>query len=62
MGCNVEVRDRISNHRRNALSDMDARYNRFEYDQEARDWLKRWANHLDGLRDNVVSIGEARHG
>jgi len=61
MGCKVVVRDRISNHKCNNLSDMDARYNRYEYDQDARDWLQSWANYLDGLNNNVVRIDEVRH-
>ena len=60
MGCKVDVRDRISNHKRNALNDMDARYNAYEYDQDARDWLQKWASYLDGLVDNVRNIEEAR--
>lgn len=53
MGCKRDIRDRISNHKRNGTTDMDARYNRFEYDEDAREWLQRWANHLDGLKNNV---------
>lgn len=60
MGCKVDIRDRISNHKRNSLSDMDARYNRYEYDQDAREWLQRWANHLSGLVDNVCNLEQAR--
>ena len=48
------------NHKRNALNDMDARYNAYEYDQDARDWLQKWASYLDGLVDNVRNIEEAR--
>jgi integrase len=59
MGCPRETRDRISNHKP-PRSDMDARYNRYAYDTEAREWLQRWADRLDALSaENVVPM-EAR--
>jgi integrase len=56
MGCPRDVRDRIANHKP-PQSDMDARYNRYSLDAEAREWLQRWADRLDVLADgNVVEL------
>ena len=59
MGCPREVRDRIANHKP-PKSDMDARYNRYSLDAEAREWLQRWADRLDALATRNVVPLEAR--
>ena len=48
-GATRGIRDRLSNHKANTASDMDARYNQHKYDDEAREWLQRWADHLESL-------------
>ena len=44
--CPVEVRDRIANHSANKLTHMASRYNSYEYDPDAREWLQRLADHV----------------
>jgi len=63
MGCPRDVRDRIANHKP-PQSDMDAHYNRYSLDSEAREWIQKWADRLDVLAaDNVVELErEAGHG
>jgi hypothetical protein len=43
---------------------MDAHYNRYSLDSEAREWIQKWADRLDVLAaDNVVELErEAGHG
>jgi integrase len=54
LGCPRVVQDRILNH---VDTSVGAIYDRHHYDREARDWLQRWADHLDALvRTNVVTI------
>ena len=39
-------------------SDVTSVYQRHQYDEQAREWLQKWANHLDALvADNVVPMG-----
>jgi len=54
MGARREIQNRISNH---ADSSVGGRYDHNEFDDEARMWLQRWADHLDGLTvENVVPL------
>ena len=46
MGCGKELRDRISNHKD---SSVDAIYQHYEYDSEAKEWWQAWADRLDEL-------------
>lgn len=46
LGCPRVVQDRILNH---VDASVSAIYDRHHYDAEAREWLQRWADHLDGL-------------
>jgi integrase len=57
-GCTLEVRDRIFNHVPQGVD--REHYNQHRYDAEARDWLQRWADHLDALTaDNVIPLIKA---
>jgi integrase len=58
IGCSRVVQDRILNH---VDSSVSAIYDRHHYDKEAREWLQRWADHLDSLTmPNVVPLDSAR--
>jgi integrase len=54
MKCPRETRLRVANHKPNRRSDMDARYNAREYDDDAREWLQKWADRLDVLASDKV--------
>lgn len=47
LGCPRVVQDRIANHVDRSIA---ATYDLHAYDDEARTWLQKWADHLDGLR------------
>lgn len=53
LGCSRVVQDRILNHVDGSVS---AIYDTHRYDDEAREWLQRWADHLDGLRASAVPL------
>jgi len=58
LGCPRVVQDRILNHVDQSVA---AIYDTHRYDGEARDWLQRWADHLDALRvRNVAAIDRSR--
>jgi integrase len=58
--CPVEVRDRIANHAINKLTHMASRYNSYQYDQDAKEWLQKLADHVMALEaDNIVLMEEA---
>ena len=58
LGCPRVVQDRILNH---VDSSVAAIYDRHHYDTEAREWLQRWADHLDALTvSNVVPIDSGK--
>jgi integrase len=46
LGCPRVVQDRISNHVDGSIA---AIYDQHSYDAEAREWLQRWADHLDAM-------------
>ena len=48
-GATRGIRDRLSNHKANTATDMDARYNQHQYDDEAREWTQRWCDYLESL-------------
>ena len=45
-GCPEVVIARIANHKRSSIT---SRYDHNPHDDEAREWLQRWADHLDGI-------------
>jgi len=47
LGCPRVVQDRIANHFDKSIA---AIYDRHSYDDEARAWLQRWADHLDSIK------------
>ena len=53
MGCGRDIRDGVSNHIKSA-ADMDSRYNRHSYDQEAREWLQKWSDYLSQEAEGEV--------
>jgi integrase len=54
LGCSREIQNRISNHRDSTMGGL---YDQNPRDKEAREWLQKWADHLDSLIvDNVVPI------
>jgi integrase len=54
LGCPRVVQDRILNHVDTSVS---AIYDRYQYDDEARSWLQKWADHMDALTThNVVPL------
>jgi integrase len=53
--CPEIILSRLANHRTGSIT---ARYNHNPMDQEALDWLQRWADHLD----NIAGSMEARNG
>jgi hypothetical protein len=54
MGCGKEMRDRIANHKDSSL---DSLYQHYEYDEEAREWLQKWADRLDAYAiDNAAVL------
>jgi len=57
LGCPRVVQDRILNHVDGSVS---AIYDRHRYDEEAREWLQRWADKLDSLRGNNVVMLHAK--
>ncbi len=58
LGCPRVVQDRILNHIDHSIS---AIYDRHTYDVEAREWLQKWASHLDNLLiPKVVPITAAK--
>ena len=60
LGCPREIHDRISNHRD---ASMGTHYDHNPRDKEAREWLQKWADHLDALMvENVVPMGGRGHG
>jgi integrase len=52
LGCPRVVQDRIANHVDRSVA---AIYDHHDYDDEAREWLGRWADHLDALRTPPAS-------
>ena len=58
LGCNREIQNRISNHKDSTIGGL---YDQNPRDDEAREWLQKWADHLDSLtEDNVIPMGERR--
>lgn len=58
LGCPRVVQDRVLNHVDGSVS---AIYDRHRYDEEAREWLQKWADKLDALKvHNVISLEHAR--
>jgi len=54
LGCPRVVQDRILNHIDHSVS---AIYDQYRYDDEARVWLQKWADYLEGLTvSNVVPL------
>ena len=51
LGCSRVVQDRIANHCDKSVA---AIYDRYDYEAEARNWLQRWADHLDSLTPAMV--------
>jgi integrase len=47
MGCPRSVQNRISNH---VDSSIQTNYDIYDFDKEAREWLKKWADKLDQLK------------
>jgi len=47
LGCPRVVQDRIANHFDKSIA---AIYDRHSYDDEARAWLQKWADHLDSIK------------
>jgi integrase len=52
-GCPDEVIARIANHKRSTVT---SRYDHNPRDDEAREWLQVWADHLDTLSKDNVSV------
>jgi integrase len=58
LGCPRVVQDRIVNHVDTSVS---AIYDRHHYNAEARDWLQKWADHVEALTvSNVVPLPATR--
>ena len=59
-GCPREVRDRIANHAPASSGGVDHIYVAAELNAPAREWLKKWVDHLSALEaENVISITES---
>ncbi|MFC3615070.1 tyrosine-type recombinase/integrase [Lutimaribacter marinistellae] len=60
-GCNEDLRNRVSNHR--PSNPIDAIYTAASLNGPAREWIQKWADHLDGLAGgNVVELSERKAG
>jgi integrase len=58
-GCPRDVRDRLTNHV--SGGGIDAIYNGASLNAPAKEWWKKWADHLDALKaPNVVPMAEAK--
>ena len=55
LGCDKDIRDRISNH---VNCTVDGNYNMHQYDGEAKDWLQRWGAKIDELRRIAKNEGK----
>jgi hypothetical protein len=53
LGCPRVVQDRIAKHVDQSVA---AIYDGHSYDDEARTWLEKWANHLDSLRKPQAAV------
>lgn len=56
LGCSRVVQDRISNHFDGSVA---AIYDRHNYDEEARAWLQRWADHLETFGSRTADAVDA---
>jgi integrase len=56
LGCPRVIQDRIANHVDRSIA---AIYDRHDYDDEAREWLCKWADHLDGLRNDPGQVAQS---
>lgn len=60
LGCPSAVAEAIIGHTKGGIEGV---YNLYQYELECKEWLQKWADHLDVLMSkvhNIVSIGEAR--
>ena len=48
-GATSSIRNRLSNHKENTATDMDARYTHHKFDDEAREWTQKWCDYLESL-------------
>ena len=53
LGCRTEVAEAILGHSKGGI---EGTYDLHKYDAECREWLQIWADHLDSLINNVVSL------
>jgi integrase len=51
LGCSRVVQDRILNHVDSSISGI---YDQHGYDDEAKEWWQKWADHVDSLEANGV--------
>lgn len=61
MGCTMEVAEAILNHTKVGVR---ANYDLYGFDREKREWLQRWADHLDALTgsDNIMAFAQRKTG
>jgi len=56
LGCPGEIAEAVIGHTKGGIEGI---YNLYQYEKECREWLQKWADHIDvlmGVHSNVISI------